>query len=122
MRRTRRRSAETTQHQHRGRGDNKTPHLSLQKIWPVPRPVGTYTALASIPPKAAGLKPFAATRPPPSFGLSAVQAFPLSDVNAMIGHADISTTMRYVHHVPQDDAADRLSKLVGEAQSDALAA
>jgi site-specific recombinase XerD len=51
-----------------------------------------------------------------------VQAFPLSDVNAMIGHADISTTMRYVHHVPQDDAADRLSKLVGEAQSDALAA
>jgi hypothetical protein len=27
-----------------------------------------------------------------------------------MGHADIATTMVYVHHVPQIDAADRLSK------------
>ena len=46
-----------------------------------------------------------------------VQAFPLSDVKAYMGHADISTTMIYVHHVPQVDAADRLSRLV--AVSDA---
>ncbi|MBA2298441.1 MAG: site-specific integrase, partial [Actinobacteria bacterium] len=32
-----------------------------------------------------------------SFGTIAVQAFPLSDVAAYMGHADISTTMIYVH-------------------------
>jgi integrase len=40
---------------------------------------------------------------------SPVQAFPVSDVKAMMGHAGISTTMIYVHHVPQTDAAARLS-------------
>jgi hypothetical protein len=49
----------------------------------------------------------------------AVQVFPLSDVRAFMGHADIQTTMVYVHHVPQHDAADRLSHLV-EASEDAL--
>jgi hypothetical protein len=39
----------------------------------------------------------------------AVQVFPLSDVKAYMGHADIATTMIYVHHVPQLDAASRLS-------------
>jgi integrase len=47
-----------------------------------------------------------------SFGTLAVQAFPLSDVQAFMGHADIATTMIYVHHVPKLDAADRLSALV----------
>ncbi len=47
-----------------------------------------------------------------TFGTLAVQAFPLSDVKAYMGHADISTTMIYVHHVPQHDAADRLSRIV----------
>jgi integrase len=54
-----------------------------------------------------------------TFGTVAVQAFPLSDVKAFLGHADIQTTMVYVHHVPQHDAADRLGRLV-EASSDPL--
>jgi integrase len=47
-----------------------------------------------------------------SFGTLAVQAFPLTDIKAYMGHADVSTTMIYVHHVPQVDAAIRLSQLV----------
>jgi integrase len=51
-----------------------------------------------------------------SFGTLAVQVFPLSDVKAYMGHADIATTMIYVHHVPLVDAAARLSAaLSGEA-------
>ncbi len=49
-----------------------------------------------------------------TFGTIAVQAFPLTDVKAFMGHADIQTTMIYVHHVPQHDAADRLSRLLEE--------
>ena len=41
-----------------------------------------------------------------SFGTLAVQAFPLSDVQAYMGHADVQTTMIYVHLVPKVDAAD----------------
>jgi len=47
-----------------------------------------------------------------TFGTLAVQAFPLSEMKAYMGHADISTTMIYVHHVPRHDAADRLSAVV----------
>ena len=47
-----------------------------------------------------------------TFGTIAVQAFPLSDVKAYMGHADIATTMVYVHHVPHADAADKLGRLV----------
>jgi len=39
-----------------------------------------------------------------------VQVFPLSDVKAYMGHADIATTMIYVHHVPQLGAAEKLSR------------
>lgn len=35
-----------------------------------------------------------------TFGIIAVQAFPLTDVKAFMGHADIQTTMIYAHHVP----------------------
>jgi integrase len=52
-----------------------------------------------------------------TFGTLAVQAFPLSDVKAYMGHADIATTMVYVHHVPQLDAAEKLSRLVSAAES-----
>src|SRR5271154_5734642 len=45
-----------------------------------------------------------------TFGTLAVQVFPLSDVKAYMGHADIATTMIYVHHVPRHDAADKLSR------------
>jgi hypothetical protein len=29
-----------------------------------------------------------------------------------MGHADIKTTMRYVHHVPKHDPAERFSRFV----------
>jgi integrase len=49
------------------------------------------------------------------FGSVAVRAFPLSDVQAMLGHAHITTTMRYVHHRPgADDAAKLSSAFRGE--------
>lgn len=50
-----------------------------------------------------------------TFGTLAVQAFPLSDVRAYMGHADVQTTMIYIHHVPQHDAADKLGALVAKA-------
>ena len=52
-----------------------------------------------------------------TFGTLAVQEFPLSDVKAYMGHADIATTMIYVHHVPQHDAADRLSQRLAKAST-----
>jgi integrase len=53
-----------------------------------------------------------------TFGTIAVQAFQLTDVKAFMGHADIQTTMVYVHHVPQHDAADKLSKLLDARMGD----
>ncbi|MDQ3678692.1 MAG: site-specific integrase [Actinomycetota bacterium] len=52
-----------------------------------------------------------------SFGSLAVQVFPLADVKAFMGHADIATTMIYVHHVPQHDAAAKLSSALRERAS-----
>ena len=47
-----------------------------------------------------------------------MQAFPLTDVKAYMGHADIQTTMIYVHHVPRHDAAARLSRLLAESMDE----
>jgi integrase len=66
--------------------------------------------------EAAGLKQLTFHSLRHTFGTIAVQAFPLTDVRAYMGHADIQATMVYVHHVPQHDAADRLSHLVDAAE------
>ena len=50
-----------------------------------------------------------------TFGTLAVEAWPLHDVQAYMGHANIATTMIYVHHRSKAGAADQLSKLVAEA-------
>lgn len=47
-----------------------------------------------------------------TFGTLAVQAFPLHEVQAYMGHASIQTTMRYTHHVPKVDAARRFTEAV----------
>jgi integrase len=49
-----------------------------------------------------------------SFGTMAVRAFPITDVQTWMGHADIATTRKYVHYSPQPEAAARLGALVGE--------
>lgn len=51
-----------------------------------------------------------------TFGTLAVQVFPLHDVQAYMGHADIQTTMRYAHHIPKVDAAQRFTAAVREAK------
>ncbi len=56
-----------------------------------------------------------------SFGTLAVQVFPLTDVKAYMGHADIATTMIYVHHVPQVDAAEKLSAALRDVSTPPLA-
>ena len=50
-----------------------------------------------------------------TFGTLAVEAWPLHDVQAYMGHADIQTTMIYVHHQPKATAAEKLSQLVAAA-------
>ena len=48
-----------------------------------------------------------------TFGTLAAQIWPLHDVQAYMGHANISTTMIYAHHVPRATAAAQLTALVG---------
>ncbi|CAA9518140.1 MAG: Integrase [uncultured Solirubrobacteraceae bacterium] len=67
--------------------------------------------------EAAGLPPMRLHDLRHSFGTLAVQVFPLSDVKAYMGHANIETTMIYVHHVPRHDAADKLGALVTTAET-----
>jgi integrase len=72
--------------------------------------------------KAAGLKHIRFHDLRHSFGTLAVQVFPLTDVKAYMGHADIATTMIYVHHVPQVDAAEKLSVALRSASTPAIEA
>jgi integrase len=44
-----------------------------------------------------------------TFGTLAVRSAPVTDVQHWMGHADLATTMRYVHYVPQHDNAARLT-------------
>lgn len=53
-----------------------------------------------------------------TFGTLAVRAWPLSDVQAYMGHADISTTMLYVHHQSRARAADELGAVVAAELGD----
>ncbi len=43
-----------------------------------------------------------------------MSAWPVHDVQAYMGHADIATTMIYVHHQPKT-AADALTRIVAAA-------
>jgi integrase len=54
-----------------------------------------------------------------TFGTLAVEAWPLHDVQAYMGHADIQTTMIYVHHQPKTAAADALTRIVAAASGTA---
>jgi len=44
-----------------------------------------------------------------TFGTLAVRSAPVTDVQHWMGHADLATTMRYVHYVPQHDNAAKLT-------------
>jgi integrase len=47
-----------------------------------------------------------------TYGTLAVNIYPVTDVKEYMGHADIKTTMRYVHHVPKTDAAAKGSAFI----------
>jgi integrase len=64
--------------------------------------------------KRAGLRPLRFHDLRHSFGTMAVRAFPITDVQSWMGHADIATTRKYVHYAPRPEAAARLGALVGE--------
>ena len=44
-----------------------------------------------------------------TFGTLAIRNAPVTDVQHWMGHADLATTMRYVHYVPQHDNAAKLT-------------
>ena len=73
-----------------------------------------YTALenAGLGGKRAGEQPMVFHDLRHTFGTLAVEAWPLHDVQAYMGHANVQTTMIYVHHVPKTAAADVLSRIV----------
>ena len=50
-----------------------------------------------------------------TFGTLAVRTAPIRTVQAWMGHASVTTTERYVHHVPADDDAERLGRAFGAA-------
>ncbi|MEK6271433.1 MAG: tyrosine-type recombinase/integrase [Actinomycetota bacterium] len=50
-----------------------------------------------------------------TFGTLGAAVWPLHDLQGYMGHADIQTTMIYVHHVPKVVAADELTRAVDAA-------
>lgn len=52
-----------------------------------------------------------------TFGTMAAQVYPLHDVQAYLGHSQVSTTMRYLHHKPHTDAAEKLGALISASGS-----
>ncbi len=52
-----------------------------------------------------------------TFGTLAVKVWELTKVQGYMGHANISTTMIYVHHVPKANDAEALSRLVAQESS-----
>jgi len=50
-----------------------------------------------------------------TFGTFAVRIWPLPEVQGYMGHADIHTTMVYVHHQPKASAARELTQLIAES-------
>lgn len=50
-----------------------------------------------------------------TFGTLGAAIWPLHDLQGYMGHADIQTTMIYVHHVPKIAAAEQLSAAVAAA-------
>jgi integrase len=50
-----------------------------------------------------------------TFGTLGAAIWPLHDLQGYMGHADIQTTMIYVHHVPKATAAEELSRAVAAA-------
>jgi integrase len=55
-----------------------------------------------------------------TFGTLAIRKAPVTDVQHWMGHADIQTTMRYVHYVPQHDNAAKLTAAFAAAVSEVL--
>jgi integrase len=45
-----------------------------------------------------------------TFGTQAVQKLPVTDVQAIMGHAHISTTLRYIHYKPGHEEGAKLGE------------
>jgi integrase len=54
-----------------------------------------------------------------TFGTLGAAIWPLHDLQGYMGHADIQTTMIYVHHVPKTAAAEQMSRAVAAAMGSA---
>lgn len=52
-----------------------------------------------------------------SFGTLAVQVWSVADVKAYMGHAHLTTTEMYVHHVPKTSAAEEFSRFVAKQKA-----
>jgi integrase len=52
-----------------------------------------------------------------TFGTLGARVWPVTTLQGYMGHADLSTTMRYVHHVPKVADAAKLGALVADVES-----